>query len=82
MCCGASAYLVYLGVRAVLAVRRAARERAAGRETAGGLEDGANPRTPVQDGPARGRWSSGFGQGLLTNVLNPKAALFFLSILP
>jgi threonine/homoserine/homoserine lactone efflux protein len=76
-----AAYLVYLGVRAVLAARRAARERAAGRETADGLEDGADPRTPADDGPAR-RWRSGFTQGFLTNVLNPKAALFFLSILP
>lgn len=77
-----AAYLVYLGGRAVLAARRAARERAAGRETAGGLEDGADPRTPAEDGPAHGRWRSSFAQGFLTNVLNPKAALFFLSILP
>ncbi|WP_369181833.1 LysE family translocator [Streptomyces mutabilis] len=76
-------YLVYLGVRAVLAARRAARERAAGREPTGGLEDGTGPRTPQEEGgPARGRWRSGFTQGFLTNVLNPKAALFFLSILP
>ncbi|MGW7203059.1 LysE family translocator [Streptomyces sp. NPDC054837] len=77
-----AAYLVYLGARAVLAARRAARERAAGRETADGLEHGADPRTPTEDGPAHGRWRSGFTQGFLTNVLNPKAALFFLSILP
>ncbi|MFD5271757.1 LysE family translocator [Streptomyces sp. NPDC058335] len=77
-----AAYLVYLGVRAVLAARRAARQRAAGREAASGLEDGADPRTPAEDGPAYGRWRAGFTQGFLTNVLNPKAALFFLSILP
>ncbi|MET8028991.1 LysE family translocator [Streptomyces avermitilis] len=77
-----AAYLVYLGVRAVLAARRAARERAAGREAAGGVEDGTDPRTPEEEAPAHGRWRSGFTQGFLTNVLNPKAALFFLSILP
>ncbi|MEU2587336.1 LysE family translocator [Streptomyces avermitilis] len=78
-----AAYLIYLGVRAVLAARRAARERAAGREAAGGVEDGTDPRTPEEEAPATsGRWRSGFTQGFLTNVLNPKAALFFLSILP
>ncbi|MEU6807513.1 LysE family translocator [Streptomyces sp. NPDC046831] len=77
-----AAYLVYLGIRALLAARRAARERRAGRETSGGPEDGPAPRDPARDGPVRGRWRSGFTQGFLTNVLNPKAALFFLSILP
>ncbi|WP_432119720.1 LysE family translocator [Streptomyces sp. bgisy032] len=60
-----AAYLVFLGVRAVLAARRAAR--------------GAGERRP-REGTARGR--SAFTQGFLTNVLNPKAALFFLSLLP
>ncbi|MGW0500633.1 LysE family translocator [Streptomyces sp. NPDC003007] len=69
-----AAYLVYFGVRAVLAARRAARERRSSNETA--------TYAPREDGPARGRFRSGFTQGLLTNVLNPKAALFFLSVLP
>ncbi|MFE4967371.1 LysE family translocator [Streptomyces sp. NPDC056660] len=77
-----AAYLVYLGVRAVLAARRAAHERAAGREAADGPEDGVDQRPSAENGPAHGRWRSGFTQGFLTNVLNPKAALFFLSILP
>ncbi|MEV0254554.1 LysE family translocator [Streptomyces sp. NPDC050732] len=68
-----AAYLVYLGVRAVLAARR---------EAADAPQDGTGPRTPEGEGPADGRWRSGFTQGFLTNVLNPKAALFFLSILP
>ncbi|CAD5920926.1 MULTISPECIES: LysE family translocator [unclassified Streptomyces] len=69
-------YLIYLGVRAVLAARRAARERVAVRET----KDDSLPLGEPQSAGAR--WRSGFAQGFLTNVLNPKAALFFLSILP
>jgi len=58
------AYLVYLGVRAVLAARR------------GGGTDAA-------DGDAAGAegWAA-FRQGLLCNVLNPKAAVFFVALLP
>ncbi|MEU8952842.1 LysE family translocator [Streptomyces sp. NPDC048518] len=68
-----AAYLVYLGVRAVRAARRAARERAA-----------SLPQPPQAEAQLSGdaRWRSGFTQGFFTNVLNPKAALFFLSILP
>ncbi|MEU9522653.1 LysE family translocator [Streptomyces sp. NPDC048224] len=80
-----AAYLLYLGVRAVLAARRAARERKAD----GGEADGSDhwshdpAGTPTEEtGRTSSRWRSGFTQGLLTNVLNPKAALFFLSILP
>ncbi|MFG2994535.1 LysE family translocator [Streptomyces sp. NPDC048257] len=77
-----AAYLVYLGVRAVLAARRAARERSAGRTASPAAEDGPAPDDSAGADPARGRWRAGFTQGFLTNVLNPKAALFFLSILP
>ncbi|MFF9868037.1 LysE family translocator [Streptomyces sp. NPDC013953] len=82
-----AAYLVHLGVRAVLAARRAVRERRRTEgEAVGRDEDGA--RCPAgtaeaaEDGGAPGGRRSVFGQGFLTNVLNPKAALFFLSILP
>ncbi|MEU9578031.1 LysE family translocator [Streptomyces chilikensis] len=70
-----AAYLVHLGIRALLAARRAARP-------AGG--PGLPDARPSADGrgAGRGRWRSGFSEGLLTNVLNPKAALFFLSVLP
>ncbi|MGW7432383.1 LysE family translocator [Streptomyces sp. NPDC054861] len=75
-----AAYLVYLGIRAVLAARRTARERhAAAADSPEGL---TAPRAPAADGTTRSQWRSGFTEGFLTNVLNPKAALFFLSILP
>lgn len=54
-----AAYLVYLGVRAILAAGRAA----------------------PGDG-RQGSTRSWFVQGLVTNLLNPKAVLFFASILP
>ena len=54
-----AAYLVYLGVRAILAAGRAA------------PDDGRQRST-----------RSWFAQGLVTNLLNPKAVLFFASILP
>jgi threonine/homoserine/homoserine lactone efflux protein len=69
-----AAYLVYLGVRAVLTARRTAAGRAARREPAAGpAEARGGHRVP---------WRSAFTRGLLTNVLNPKAALFFLGVLP
>ncbi|XHM65126.1 LysE family translocator [Streptomyces nigra] len=71
---GGAGYLVYLGVRAVLAARRTARPRGAQRQAIVPVEAGG--------GGSGSRWRSGFRQGLLTNVLNPKAALFFLSVLP
>jgi threonine/homoserine/homoserine lactone efflux protein len=54
-----AAYLVYLGVRAILS----------GRATALGKLEPAS------------RWTI-FRQGVITNVLNPKVALFFLAFLP
>ncbi|MFE0521016.1 LysE family translocator [Streptomyces sp. NPDC058954] len=74
-----AAYLVHLGIRAVLAARRAAKERRAGRDRTEGV---TTPHARSVVGPGAGRWRSGFAQGFLTNVLNPKAALFFLSIVP
>ncbi|NEC68860.1 LysE family translocator [Streptomyces sp. SID9727] len=72
-----AAYLVYLGVRAVLA----ARKTSAGHETEES-PDVAPQSTREATLSTGAQWRSGFAQGFLTNVLNPKAALFFLSILP
>ena len=56
-----AAYLIYIGVRALLA-------------RGNGL--------PADDaGAPAGHWSA-FRQGILTNLLNPKVALFFLALLP
>ena len=56
---GGAAYLVYLGIRAILA-------------------------RPAADAEAPPRASRGaiFRQGIVTNILNPKVALFFLAFLP
>ena len=56
---GGAAYLVYLGVRALLAKQAAE----------------AAPLAPASIGTI-------FRQGVITNVLNPKVALFFLAFLP
>jgi threonine/homoserine/homoserine lactone efflux protein len=64
-----AAYLVYLGVRALLAARSASAP----------APGGSGPGAAAV--PSRTRRAS-FVEGFLTNVLNPKAALFFLSVLP
>ncbi|HEX2316129.1 MAG TPA: LysE family translocator [Thermomonospora sp.] len=69
-----AAYLAYLGVRMLLAALRPA----AGGPAAGPEGTGAGPG----DGPeALGRGAA-FRQGLFTNLLNPKIALLFLTLLP
>ncbi|MEU5764713.1 LysE family translocator [Streptomyces asoensis] len=83
-------YLVYLGVRVLLD----ARGDTCGHRTPEGAANG--PRSSRGDGKGDGDGGGGdrrpataaaarrdsFAQGFLTNVLNPKAALFFLSVLP
>ena len=56
---GGAAYLIYLGVRALLSQKSAE----------------AAPLVPASIGTI-------FRQGVITNVLNPKVALFFLAFLP
>ncbi|NBH02156.1 LysE family translocator [Amycolatopsis sp. SID8362] len=59
-----AAYLVFLGVKAWLAVRR------------GEYRDlGGDDREPLKAAAA-------FRQGLFTNLLNPKVAVYFLALLP
>jgi threonine/homoserine/homoserine lactone efflux protein len=59
-------YLIYIGARALLTRAK---------ELPGG-----NPRDGNEGGPDR-QWSA-FRQGVLTNLLNPKVALFFLALMP
>lgn len=61
-----AAYLVYIGVRALLS-------KASGIPGEGGGENG-------RDAAHASRVA--FRQGVLTNLLNPKVALFFLALLP
>jgi threonine/homoserine/homoserine lactone efflux protein len=61
-------YLFYLGMQAFVRALR-------GPASAPG--EGALQRTE----PPRAHWT-GFGEGLLTNLLNPKVALFYLTFLP
>jgi threonine/homoserine/homoserine lactone efflux protein len=58
------AFLVYLGLRAIVEARRHRRER----------ESGPLPSVRIASSP--------FWRGFWSNVLNPKVALLFLSILP
>ena len=70
-----AAYLVYLGVRALLA------RREEGASVADAPSSGAGARRATEP-PPPGRLAALFRQGVVTNVLNPKVALFFLAFLP
>lgn len=81
-------YLLFLGVqafRSYLRLRREAKARAA-EAAAGTAADGTEPATgaielvsAVTPTSSRGR---SFRQGLLSNLLNPKLAAFYLSLFP
>jgi threonine/homoserine/homoserine lactone efflux protein len=58
-----AAYLLYLGVRTLLATRR---------------DDAA----VVDDAAARSRLRAPFRVGMLTNLLNPKVGVFYVTLLP
>ncbi len=62
-----AAYLVYLGVRSIAGSFRSPREASAGGPTP--------PARTLDD-------SAAFGQGLLNNLLNPKAGAIFVTVMP
>jgi threonine/homoserine/homoserine lactone efflux protein len=64
-----AAYLVLLGIRALLAARR-------------GDYDGNNDGVPHIPGARTTGTLAAFRQGLVTNLLNPKVAVFFVALLP
>jgi len=63
-----AAYLFYLGV---MALWRAIRG-----------EEPPSPGTPDSSAKQRAGWWGAFSEGMLTNILNPKVALFYLTFLP
>ncbi|MEU5634556.1 LysE family translocator [Streptomyces rishiriensis] len=76
-----AAYLAYLGVRVLLDGRRGGGGHDASAAAAEDAhEPGRDADAPADAAPGSRRDS--FVQGFMTNVLNPKAALFFLSVLP
>ncbi|MFB7636191.1 LysE family translocator [Streptomyces sp. NPDC056149] len=68
-------YLVWLGVQALRSARR--------RHGAGSAESGAGEAPAAEGAPAVpvGPWRA-FRTGLLTNILNPKVGVVYLSLLP
>ncbi|MET8705952.1 LysE family translocator [Streptomyces californicus] len=67
------AYVLYLGISALYALRR--RSGRSGQSEEGTADDGAGRPAPREFGRA-------LRQGFLTNALNPKAPVLFLSLLP
>ncbi|MGI8588204.1 MAG: LysE family translocator [Chloroflexia bacterium] len=70
-----AAYLIFLGVRSLLEARRMPSGQ---RSAVSDQQLVSGKRQPADRHVARGC----FMQGLLTNVLNPKVALFYLTFLP
>ena len=73
-----AAYLVWLGILALRAGRRAGQP-----VSAAVVKTAHQPHAdPAADSMNLRRWLHFFGQGFLTNALNPKAVLLFLTFLP
>ena len=73
-----AAYLVWLGIHALRAGRRAGQP-----VSAAVVKTAHQPHAdPAADSMNLRRWLHFFGQGFLTNALNPKAVLVFLTFLP
>jgi threonine/homoserine/homoserine lactone efflux protein len=62
-----AAYLIFLGIRMIRSRNMVLPEKSA---------------VAAHDSPASARASNAFRQGIFTEVLNPKTALFFLSFIP
>jgi RhtB (resistance to homoserine/threonine) family protein len=62
-----AAYLVFIGLRSLFGKGHLA---------------AAHAEPPTEVGSGRQVWRRAYTQGLLTNVLNPKVALFYLTLLP
>ena len=69
------AYLVYLGARAL-------RDAVLGRGRPEGVGVGGPEGPPLRPDPPTHRLWRVFGQGLFTNLLNPKVAVFYVTFLP
>lgn len=70
-------YLVWIGVASLASIRR----RSAGSGSGAGADAGAEVTDgPMATGPLLG--GSGFSAGFLTDILNPKVGVFFVSFLP
>ena len=69
------AYLVYLGVRALISTTKVATNAT---ESNFSRE---NDSSPSSLRGSHGQWKA-FGQGLFTNLLNPKVAVFYVTFLP
>ncbi|MFD4128110.1 LysE family translocator [Streptomyces globisporus] len=71
------AYVLYLGFSALYALRRPAQDAS---DTPSGTPSGAPEGEPER--PAPREFGRALRQGFLTNALNPKAPVLFLSLLP
>ncbi|MTJ92244.1 MAG: LysE family translocator [Desulfovibrio sp.] len=77
-----AAYLAWLGIQALRAAQRAGQPvSSAVVKTAHQTHTQADATPPAQRLSMR-QWLHFFGQGFLTNALNPKAVLIFLTFLP
>jgi len=79
-----AAYLVWIGIQAI---RNAHSDRESGsldfaRDDNARSASGRHPERSAQRGVEGSALGSPFTQGFLTNILNPKVALFYLTFLP